>query len=1442
MALLSAILLSIILLFPVAASAVENVYPSYDMTYLGAFKMPAISGYTWVGTDLGADSNKGLEYLPPNVDCTGLETPYACCTDVGTGTCTTGTLLVLPVRSPLIRELAQVSIPVPVNSKVLGSLNVATLLKGPVDIAGGKVVSGAASLGDVHYLPGKGNQERGHLYWSLYGGYSPPSIFSVSNGFFGWAELDLDNLDPVGMWRFLTCTAAGGVSPVRCCDYAGKYLFHAPQDWADAYTGGRSLLQGYKRAGGGSSTGGVIFAFSPWGVYQPENVAGNDTDSVPPDARNDATPLGSYEIPNAAYGHPENPNHWFEHTKLLQYGITWGVNGVAPPYQVTDAAVNSMWTSARWISLGSKRAIAFAGNQFYRTFENFEWTYGPSFPPILGGGGYQSRPRGAVLWFYSQDDITAVACGQGLTSPAVPPTVCTGGSCPAACAGIATKNVYDPQPYAMINLTPYLINSNDSLNEYQIYGMAYNESENKLYIEEPISSGSLGSVIHVFQLTDVGSSPDVTPPSTPVLTLDSASKTEVQFHWDAITDNSGTCNFAESTTDMGCTTCLIYKNGRPIAIQPCSDTTYTDSYLAYGLSPVDYQVKAIDSSGKSSISTSLSIDNTNGGNAPITIHIPTYYLISHETSAIYLPANVAISITPTVSGGTPPYTWSASSLPAGITINESTGEISGTSTSTAGADHGKTITVTDSVGNKCMRMMTYVRAASICDRDGDGVNGTHAGGCTGADTNDYDGNSTPGANLQATGGVSTVSLSWTAPIARTDATFSPYKRNNTNGLEMGYEVYHGTSPGVYPDSAFVGRSTSYIWTGLTPDSGDHYFVVRAIEFRGLESAYSDPAQVTLGTDTLAPTLQSATIPSAGTTISLAFDEPVTRAAGGTLTISMTGGAVTMTYASGTGTVTLVYSLSRTVYNGETNGTISWDKGAGGFIKDASDNDWASVPSFPVTNNSAQVPISGFNGTAYGAYFAEGYAASYDRGASIVQTSDGGVVMATTTWSYSWVSGETDENAYCYPMMCSSCMMLVKASIDGVESWRKISCSTGFDITTKQITSYDWHANQVIASGTNLIIAGYRDTVSQGTNGSLTKYNSTGVMQWDYEFNSGAARNDKLWDVVDRGGGAGFAAVGTANDGNQTGIWLVLTDADGVNSTQTFYYYLSKGYASGNAIRKTSDGGYIMAGYTQTGVTLDEDYYVVKVSPDGTPEWNQKYDNGGRRDIAYSVEEDASGNFWIIGKSRNGSAENTHIWVVKVNSSGVKQAGYTVVGDSDPANAYIAKNSVKLASGNILILGYTNVSTGSGYHGYLTEINTSGVVQGTPQALSPTTGQAEAYLFSGVVSADGNYYLLAGNDIGSFSTAYDLWYLKMAVSDRSISNTTSCETKTTYYYDKDLDGVGNNTEYGVNSTAQVCPGLNMPGYVLSHSDLNDTSNLVANPMNIGGSMSGGGVMK
>jgi len=98
-------------------------------------------------------------------------------------------------------------------------------------------------------------------------------------------------------------------------------------------------------------------------------------------------------------------------------------------------------------------------------------------------------------------------------------------------------------------------------------------------------------------------------------------------------------------------------------------------------------------------------------------------------------------------------------------------------------------------------------------------------------------------------------------------------------------------------------------------------------------------------------LVSATIGYGGSTMSLRFDQPVQAGAGGTggFVPTLTGGAATLTYASGLGTAVLVYSVSRAVAPDET-GTLAYTQPGDG-IENLQADDVLTFAGFAITIGS-----------------------------------------------------------------------------------------------------------------------------------------------------------------------------------------------------------------------------------------------------------------------------------------------------------------------------------------------------------------------------------------------------------------------------------------------------------------------------------------------------------
>lgn len=109
------------------------------------------------------------------------------------------------------------------------------------------------------------------------------------------------------------------------------------------------------------------------------------------------------------------------------------------------------------------------------------------------------------------------------------------------------------------------------------------------------------------------------------------------------------------------------------------------------------------------------------------------------------------------------------------------------------------------------------------------------------------------------------------------------------------------------------------------------------------------------TDTLVPTLVSATIPSAGTSITLVLSENCDVGAGGNGGWTLNTPTNAMTYSSGDGTNTYVYTLAATIYDSDTP-TVSYTQPGNG-LEDVANNDLATISGAAVTNNSTQTSLA-----------------------------------------------------------------------------------------------------------------------------------------------------------------------------------------------------------------------------------------------------------------------------------------------------------------------------------------------------------------------------------------------------------------------------------------------------------------------------------------------------
>ena len=98
---------------------------------------------------------------------------------------------------------------------------------------------------------------------------------------------------------------------------------------------------------------------------------------------------------------------------------------------------------------------------------------------------------------------------------------------------------------------------------------------------------------------------------------------------------------------------------------------------------------------------------------------------------------------------------------------------------------------------------------------------------------------------------------------------------------------------------------------------------------------------------------------------------------------------------------------------------------------------------------------------------------------------------------------------------------------------------------------------------------------------------------------------------------------------------------------------------GKSVVKTRDGGYIIAGYTESYGAGGSDMYLIKVDSDGNLLWDETY-GGSQADGANCIVQAGDNGYLIAGYTNSGVTSQSS-WLVKTDSSGQIQFNQTLSG-------------------------------------------------------------------------------------------------------------------------------------------------------------------------------------
>ena len=284
----------------------------------------------------------------------------------------------------------------------------------------------------------------------------------------------------------------------------------------------------------------------------------------------------------------------------------------------------------------------------------------------------------------------------------------------------------------------------------------------------------------------------------------------------------------------------------------------------------------------------------------------------------------------------------------------------------------------------------------------------------------------------------------------------------------------------------------------------------------------------------------------------------------------------------------------------------------------------------------------------------------DYGYSVQQTSDGGYIIAGSTESY----GEGFSDVY-----------LIKTDADGNSQWQKTFGGI--------YSEYARSVRQTSDSG-YIISGGIYPYTTYDPNIYLVKTDSNGNSQWQKIY--GVVDNGEYVFSVQQTTDGGYIMAGYTDPPDtavKADVYLIKTDPNGNSQWQKTYG--GDDSDTGHSVQQTADGGYVIVGHTFSTNLSSSDVYLIKTDPNGNSQW-QKTFGGTNYDNALSVQKTMDGGYIIAGRTESFSHPSNYsdVYLIKTDSNGNSQWQKTV----SESNWDYGYSVQQIFDGGYIIGGYT----------------------------------------------------------------------------------------------------------------------------------------------------------
>jgi hypothetical protein len=251
-------------------------------------------------------------------------------------------------------------------------------------------------------------------------------------------------------------------------------------------------------------------------------------------------------------------------------------------------------------------------------------------------------------------------------------------------------------------------------------------------------------------------------------------------------------------------------------------------------------------------------------------------------------------------------------------------------------------------------------------------------------------------------------------------------------------------------------------------------------------------------------------------------------------------------------------------------------------------------------------------------------------------------------------------------------------------------------------------------------------------------------QWNKTF--GGMGNDYGYSVqLTSDGGYIIAGYTYSYGAGDADVWLIKTDSNGTEGWNRTFGGAEADLLDRGSVRQTSDGGYIITGYTYSYGAGNGSVWLIKTDLDGIETWNRTF---GEEWVnwGHSVQQTTDGGYIIAGRTDPYAGDRADAWLIKTDSTGIEEWNRTFGTDACEYAASVQQTS----DGGYIVAGRTT-SYGVGVvDAWLIKTDSNG----TEQWNRTFGGPYYDYGYSVQQTTDGGYIM-----VGSTNNRQDIWLIK-----------------------------------------------------------------------------------